>query len=266
MEKAAGRMETAVAEPLDLMLFLAATLGVATLWAKSLWYLDERSSWLQGVVFFLLSYTRRGAEPVRALLLSGLYYGLGLLSALLLAVIWRLPLAPLMSVDSSHVALVLLGVLAEISLAHLLISAIFVVRPVSPERFGEMQEIPWIVGLRHLSSFLRPLAAATGGVVEEIFFRGVVLAILLGPMAVPAPAAVLLAAALFLFQQLLQVQTPLQRVIVGTGCVVISLVGGLLVVLTGSVVPAVLCHASFVIFFLDRGEQERVPDGYMGRH
>lgn len=262
----ARHTEEPVAEPLDLLLFLVATLVAATLWAKSLWYLDERSSSLQRVVFFLLSYTRRSAEQVRALLLSGVYYGLGLLLALLMALAWRLPLGPLMAVESSHVALVLLGVLAEISLTHMLISAIFVVRPVPPERFGEMQEIPWIAGLRQLSSLIRPLAAATGGMVEEVFFRGVVLAILLGPMGVPAPAAVLLAGALFLFQQLLQVQTSLQRVIVGTGCVVISLIGGLLVVLTGSVIPAVLCHASFVIFFLDRGEQEqRAPDGYMGR-
>lgn len=256
-----------MAEPVDLLLFVAATVAVATLWAKSLWYLDERASWLQGVVFFVLSYTRRSAEQVRALLLSGVYYGLGLLSALLLALIWRLPLGPLWVVESSHVALILLGVLAEISLTHLLISAIFLVRPIDPKRFGEMQEIPWIMGLRHLSPLMRPLAAATGGMVEEVFFRGVVLAILLGPMAVPAPTAVLLAGALFLFQQLLQVQTPLQRIIVGAGCVVISLVGGLLVVLTGSVVPAVLCHASFVIFFLDQGaqEQERAPVVAMGR-
>ena len=255
-----------MAESLELLIFLAATILAATLWAKSLWYLDERSSQLQRVVFFLLSYTRRSAEEVRALLLSGVYYGLGLLLALVLAWIWRLPLVPLLQVDPSHVALVVLGVLAEISLAHLLISAIFVVRPVPPERFGEMQEIPWIAGLRQLSSLMRPLAAATGGMVEEVVFRGVVLAILLGPLQVPALGAVLLSAALFLFQQLLQVQTAMQRVIVGTGCVVISLIGGLLVVLTDSMIPAVLCHASFVIFFLDRGEQEqRAAEGYMGR-
>ena len=63
---------------------------------------------------------------------------------------------------------------------------------------------------------------------------------------------------LFLLEQLVQLRTPFQAMIISGSCVAISLVGGLLVLQTGSVIPAALCHASFVIFFMspERGAPE----------
>jgi membrane protease YdiL (CAAX protease family) len=121
-----------------------------------------------------------------------------------------------------------------------------------PEQFAEVQEIPWIKGLWAFPPRFVPAAAALGGVVEEVFFRGVLLRIMTDLLAVDPPAAVALAGALFCLEQLLQVRTRFQALLIGAGCAAISLVGGLLVVLTGSVVPAVLCHASFVVFHMAR--------------
>jgi len=91
-------------------------------------------------------------------------------------------------------------------------------------------------------------AAALGGVVEETLYRGVLLQIMTVKLLVAPAVAITAVGALFTLQQLLQVKTFFQAVVIGCSCAAISLVGGSLVVITGSVVPAVLCHASFVFF------------------
>jgi membrane protease YdiL (CAAX protease family) len=237
--------------------FLVAALAAALLWGRTLWYLDERSRAFHRLVLFTLGYTRRRSSEVRTLLLSGIYYGLGLLIALAFAAAYGLRPGALFSVRPPHLGLALLGVVGEISLADLLVGlgARFpaVSGPGGPERFAELRQIPWMEGLYALPPAAVPVAAALGGVVEELLFRGVLLAILTGVLGVGPWAAVALSGALFLLEQLLQVRTRFQAMVIGSGCLAISLVGGLLVVVTGSVLPALLCHASFVLFFLPRG-------------
>jgi hypothetical protein len=65
--------------------------------------------------------------------------------------------------------------------------------------------------------------------------------------------AIVVAGTLFVLQQLIQVQTPFQAMVIGSSCVAISLVGGLLVVFSGSILPALISHGSFVLFFMAQG-------------
>jgi membrane protease YdiL (CAAX protease family) len=123
------------------------------------------------------------------------------------------------------------------------------------ERFKELKEIPWMAGLRQLPDRIVPAAAALAGVVEELFFRGVVIFILIDRFGVRPVAAAVIAGILFCLEQLVQLQTSFQMLVIGCGCVAISAVGGLLVIVTGSVVPALFCHASFVLFFMPRSRE-----------
>jgi membrane protease YdiL (CAAX protease family) len=151
------------------------------------------------------------------------------------------------------IALIVLGIAGEISLANLLVGLGRAAMRSRPEQWAELREIPWMKGLRSLPTPVVPLAAAFGGAVEEVVFRGVLLRILTDRLAAPPLAAIAIAGGLFCVQQWIQVRTPFQAMVIGGGCIAISLVGGLLVALTGSMVPAVLCHASFVIFFMPGG-------------
>src|SRR4029453_15034032 len=113
------------------------------------------------------------------------------------------------------------------------------------------REIPWMVGLQQLPRGTAPWAAALGGGVEELFYRGVLLPILIGAGMAP-PVAVLAAGALFLLQQLLQVKTRFQAMVLGAACAAISLVGGPLGGATGRAPPAGPSPATFVIFYVGR--------------
>jgi membrane protease YdiL (CAAX protease family) len=230
---------------------------VAVLWGRALWYFDERSQELRRWTFFAMRFSRLQSGEVRALLLSALYYGCGLLAALLLATAFDLNLSALISFSAAYLGLAVLGVIGEISLANLLVSlGCLITGQGKPEQFAEVKEIPWMKGLQQLPAGVVPWSAALGGVIEEVFFRGVLLRIFLDKLLVAPFAAVTIAGALFCLQQLVQVRTAFQAMVIGSGCVAISLVGGLLVVLTGSVIPAVLCHASFVVFFMTQGTNQ----------
>lgn len=233
--------------------FLVAATAVSVLWGLSLWYFAERSHMLRRWVFFAMTFTRRRPGEVRSVLLGAVYYGLGLLASILFACAFRLSVPALASFSAAHLGLVALGIVAEISLTKLFVDlGCQFMSPGRPERFVEVREIPWIQGLRELPAPAVPMFAALGGVVEELFFRGVLLRILTEKLLVAPPVAVTIAGALFFLEQAVQVRTAFQAMVIGSSCVAISLGGGLLVLLTGSAVPAIFCHACFVIFFMAR--------------
>lgn len=223
-------------------------------WGRALWYFAERSQATRRWVFFAMGYTRRQFSEVRAFVLGAIYYTLGLLASGSLALAFRLPVSSLISFKASYIALSLLGIFGEISLANLLIDlSVRLTGTAGPERFAEISEIPWIKGLHRLPPAVVPVAAACGGVVEEIFFRGAVLGIMSNRLSAAPMIAIAVAGILFVFQQLVQVRTAFQAMVIGSSCVAISLVGGLLVVFSGSVLPALIAHGSFVLFFTSQG-------------
>lgn len=246
--------------------FLAISVVVSVAWGLALRYFDERSQALRRAVFFALGFTQRPPSEVRALFLSAIYYGFGLLASLLCAAMFGLSPSALFSFSAAHIPLTALGVVGQISLTSLLVDlSCRISRQGRPEQFAEVQEIPWIKGLRALPAATVPAAAALGGVVEEVFFRGVLLRIMTDELRMAPSAAIACTGALFCLEQLLQVRTRFQALLISAGCVAISAVGGLLVVLTGSVVPAVLCHASFVVFHMARADGASTTSVAAGR-
>jgi hypothetical protein len=230
---------------------LAGTLVLSLLWGQALRHFDERSPALRRWVFAVMSWTRRRSGEVRAAILSAIYCGLGLSAALLLAVAFGLPLASLATLSPAHFAPIVLGIVAEISLTNLFAAlSCRLTGQGTPEQVAEISEIPWMKGLREFPPALVPIVAALAGAVEEVFFRGVLLLIFATKLRLPPFVAVGLAGILFWLEQMVQLRTLFQAMIISGSCVAISLVGGLLVLQTSSVVPAALCHASFVIFFM----------------
>lgn len=239
--------------------FLVVATFVSLTWGRVLWYLDERSQAFRRSAFVVMGYTSRMLGEVRSGLLSFIYYGFGLLAAFLFAIVFGLGSSTLISFSLAHLGLAVLGAMGEISLSNLLVDlSCRATGQGSPKQFGELREIPWIKGLLQLPPKAVPVAAALGGVVEEVFFRGVLLRILTDKLLVAPLAAVAIAGALFCVQQLMQIRTAFQAMVICCGCVAISFIGGLLVVLTGSLVPAVLSHASFVVFFMTQGNEDSV--------
>jgi hypothetical protein len=239
-----------MADPMFLAAFVASGTGFALLWGRLLWYLTERAGFVHALVLHLMVLVKSDAGEVRGLLLTAAYLTSGVAGALFFAFVSGLPLADWLAFRPEHLGFAAVGVVGEVSLCNLLVSLYVIGLGAAWVQFAEVAEIPWIDGLRSMSRAAALLLAASAAAVEELFFRGVILLVLTEVMGVPAIGAIVAAGVMFWLQQIVQVRTRFQAVVISAGCLSISLVGGMLVVATGTVVPAVICHATFVLFFL----------------
>ncbi|WP_017995807.1 CPBP family glutamic-type intramembrane protease [Rhizobium leguminosarum] len=103
-----------------------------------------------------------------------------------------------------------------------------------------------------MRSWRRPIAIGISALIEEFFFRGILIAIAIDLLQFDGWAAIMLSGILFVVQQAVQVRTVLQLVLISSSCIAISLIGGLAVLVSHSLVPALLAHATFVIFYGSR--------------
>jgi membrane protease YdiL (CAAX protease family) len=233
--------------------FLAAVTAATIVWARSLWYLSERSSLPRRAVFFVLGRSHRAPGEIRACVLSLVYYGLGLLAILLFVTAFKFPLSTIAGFRVDDVPWVVIGAVGEISLSCLLVELGCRFTGNQVERYAEIGDIPWMKALGQLPPTVAPAMAALAGAIEEAFFRGALLGILTRTLFVAPLPAVVIAGGLFCLGQLLQVQTTFQAMVIASASIAISVLGGLLVMARGSVVPAILCHISFVVFFFTQG-------------
>jgi membrane protease YdiL (CAAX protease family) len=234
--------------------FLAGASAASFAWGKILWYCNERSSLFRRSLFFTLSLTRARPRAVQSVLLGAIYYSFGLIIAALFAAVCRVPVFHLVSWAGVRWPIFVLGIIAAISLSGLLVELGYRVpaRRASEQVAEEVSEIPWIKGIEQLPAVAVPLLAALGGALEELFFRGVLFWAMIHRFDFSATAAIAIAAFLFCGQQVLQVRTLSQALLMTWSCLSISLIGALLVLLSGSVMPAILCHASFALFWVGR--------------
>ncbi|VAW97071.1 hypothetical protein MNBD_GAMMA22-225 [hydrothermal vent metagenome] len=241
----------------SIILYLVFATSFILVWGKMLWYLDERSNALRSWVLLIMSFVGSDMQAVKTVLLSVLYYTCGLIGCVIFALFFTINFSVFFSFSWQSLALTLIGIIAEVSLANLLISLYLAfARNKSPERFKELSSIPWIAGLKNVPSSITVLLAASAGAVEELFFRGILLYVMLYNFLLTPILAVVIVTLLFLAQQLIQLKTVFQCIVIASGCISISIVGGLLLIYTQSIIPAIICHVFFVVFFMRNSAAE----------
>jgi hypothetical protein len=182
-----------------------------------------------------------------------IYLAAGLLAAtgliLVTPVGWRDPLRWHLSVPA--VALTLLAGLGAAALTTFAMTTIYAIRP-GVDIPGAVANVRWIQEILVLPRQVRWLVPMVSAAVEEFFFRGVALT---GLSAAGAPPwwAIAISGAVFTTGQVVLTETRLQALVLGLSSIVLSVVGGLLVVVTGSVIPAILVHASFAGYYTNAG-------------
>ncbi|QSB12700.1 CPBP family intramembrane metalloprotease [Natronosporangium hydrolyticum] len=151
-------------------------------------------------------------------------------------------------VEVALTALVALGAAASTGFA---MSLVYAVRP-QVDVPGAVAGVGWIREILVLPAHWRWVVPMSSAAVEEFFFRGVFLLGLLASGA-SVPMAVLLSGAVFILGQVVLTERGLAALVLGVSSVVLSVLCGLLVVVTGSVLPAIVVHASFAGFYTNLG-------------
>jgi len=232
-----------------LALFLALFCAFSVGWGRLLWYLDERSNIVRSLTFAIMTRSTRTAPEIKSALLTCAYLACGAIGIVGFSIGFGLDPRAILRTPAQAGLLITLGIFAELSLSSLFMSLLFAVTGLRVNPAEAIGEIPWIAGINQLPPMIRPLAPAFSGFVEETFFRGAALLILTTRFDVHPVLAILLVTLVFTVEQLLQTRTAVQAAMIGAGCLSISFVGGLLVVITQSGLAASLVHASFVAFY-----------------
>jgi hypothetical protein len=144
-------------------------------------------------------------------------------------------------------ALTALAVVGASSLTAFAMSMLYATRP-GVDVAGAMSTVRWIQEVLVLPPKWRWVVPMSSAALEEYCFRGVVLTGLVGTGA-PAWLAIAVSGTLFTVGQVILTENRLQAFVLAMSSVVLSVVGGLLVIVEGSVLPAIVVHASFAGYY-----------------
>ena len=233
--------------------------ALTLLWTRSLWYLSEKSRWLERMVLFLMRFLPSERDRIKSVVLTVSYLVIVFFGVLGIGLYGKVDLNPLVCFNFGMVKIALLGFLAQVGCVGLGTGFIFPVLARVTRRYPaeSIRRIPWIRGIlavRH--PFLCFIIPGLSGFFEEFFFRGILFIVLWRYFALPVEIAVLIVTVSLVVQQLLQLQTVAQMVILGYSCLVISAVGSLMTLEMGSVIPAAIAHFLFAVFYVKMGVDE----------
>lgn len=193
---------------------------------------------------------RSGAHPdaAFAVFATALYLTLGLVTLFALALSSSLSVHQFVGTLTGSDALsLLLAIFGTSSLNILFVSLLYRAKPTADVP-GEIARIRWIASILALPGPARWAVPAAAAVVEELVFRGAVF-LGLGASGGGFWPACAISTAIFALGQAVLVSTPVQAYVMGTSSLSLGVIGCLLVAATGSILPAVVLHASFAGFY-----------------
>jgi hypothetical protein len=212
----------------------------------------------QRVRLAVSSKTGLHARYVFPVLGTVLYLGLGIAGAAVLISLSPITFTGLAGWEPTwkSIPTVLLAVAGATALTGFAMSAVYAIRPRAdvPDAVTGVRWVQEILALPKGWRWTVPMLSAG---VEEFFFRGVVLIGLLQAGA-PGWLAITIAGLIFTAGQMLLTESGMQSAVLGLASTVLSLVCGLLVLAEGSVIPALVIHASFAGYYTNMSAQ-RAP-------
>ncbi|GGM78495.1 type II CAAX prenyl endopeptidase Rce1 family protein [Dactylosporangium sucinum] len=229
--------------------FAGAALAAAAIWlfVFRLAVFNYRTN--RRVRIWVVTHTSVPGKYVIPILGTLVYLALGVLGSIALLYVGDLSLGGLLAwhVTPHGVGLMLFTAAGAHLLTGFMTSIMYAVRP-RIDVPTAISRVRWINEILVLPRPWRYATPAISAAVEEFFFRGVILGGLLAT-GTPAWAAIAISGASFIILQVLYTDTALQATVIGLGCVVLSVLCGLLVVAEGSVLPAIAVHASFAVYY-----------------
>lgn len=184
---------------------------------------------------------------------TSIYLAAGLAAVVVVAVWGGAPVLEALTwrPDGRSVALTGLVALGAVGITGFAMSLLYAVRP-TVDVPDAVAGVAWIREILVLPARWRWVVPMASAAVEELFFRG---AFLVGLLACGAsvPAAVALSGATFVLGQVVLTERRLAGLVLGVASVVLAGLCGLLVAVTGTVLPAILVHSSFAGFYTNLG-------------
>lgn len=235
-------------ESYNFMPMILMFLIISIVWGRVILFsVDKR--YFRKIVFFLMKYIPAEFALVESLLLGILYILSFILGVIVVSIVYNFNILDYILIDIRYAPYFLVGIMAEFSLSGIIMAIMLALVP-KVNWVEEIQSIPWIESISYVPNNLGWIIPLVGAFCEETFYRGVVYILLrtvFPSLGIIIP--IIISAVLFSIQQMLNTNTLNQCITMAIGSIAISIIGCLLVELTGSFLPALVAHESFVIFY-----------------
>lgn len=234
-----------------LMLTLSAMLICSLVMGRILFWLDN-TAFINRISRRLLAFIPWDYEEIKSSFLGLWYYLLPLLFTVLFCATFSHPVFSFLFIHPHYLGFIPLTMLAEISVATLM-SGCLTLFSDTCNWSREIGSISWIASIRKRNKMVAPLVPLLAAFVEELFFRGVIFLILytrfpqLGLLGATA-----ISTALFTAEQMLFTENPRQGLSMLLAPAGMSVVACLATAYTGSLLPALLAHETFLLFYFGR--------------
>jgi len=237
----------------DLAVFLVIAALYSAFWGRSVEALAN-SKIVNKISMHLMGHCRAPQDKIRFYIIWFCYLFVGLLGIVLGRLIYGVNpleyLAPINIHDAIFYTFAGFLLQLEVSSVFLLVCSLL---KSDVNWYRIISEINWVKVSYNLPRRIRMLYPTSSALFEELFFRCIIYFVLLNRFAwLPLPVMMLIVAVMFIIEQVVCTQTLKQAVAMAGGALAISFVGCLMIVITNSIVPAIVCHEMYVIFYLKK--------------
>lgn len=209
-----------------------------------------RSSLIKNFSLHLMRFSRWTQKQIESLALSIMYILIGIIGITLFSIFFQLDLLKYLQIKPEYIIFIFIGIFAQMSVINLLISILTSIFT-KIDFTKEIKRIRWInMFAEDLPKGSSAFVALGAAISEELYFRGAFFLIFI----IKFPQVgfifpIIFVTIFFMLQQIMVLETIPQKIAMALGAMVVSSINCLLVLHTKSVLPAVLGHCSFVIFY-----------------
>ena len=238
---------------IELAVFLFAACSFSVIWGKSVDGL-AKSKIVTKLALRLMNYFRAPLDKIKFFVIWFSYIFISLSGTITCCIVYNINLLDFLFSDNVGDILLyaFIGFVFQFEISSVLL-LIFSLLKSDTNWYKIVSEINWVKVSFNLPRKIRVLYPSSAALFEELFFRcSIFLVLLLRYDWVPLPISMLIVAALFIVEQVVCTQKFKQAIAMSAGSLAISLAGCLMIVITGSIIPAIICHEMYVIFYMKK--------------
>lgn len=214
--------------------------------------------WIDGKKFInnfsrkLMDFIPWDYEEIKSSVIGAAYYITPLIFIVILCIVFDYNLLTFFMIDLQYLPYIAVTIFAELSVITML-SGCLTLFSSTANWTNEIGNISWITSIKKRNKLVAPLVPILGALFEETFFRGMVFMMLYTkyPEYGIVPPMVL-SAVLFSVEQMLFTNNGKQGLSMFLGSMGISVVACISSAYTGSILPCVLAHQCFLVFYFGR--------------
>lgn len=205
---------------------------------------------IEKVGSFLMLYSKAPKFKIQVVFCWFAYLATGLLLSVAAILLFQDNIGKLyFGFQLSYLPILFYGFIAQITLS---CTSLLVIKAFHPTLQWDkvIGNVEWVRVSRQFSSVIRIIYPMSSSFCEELLFRGVLYGIfkeLFKEQGILLP--IIIVAIAFSMEQILNTQTLIQAIGLMIGSLFVSVVGCIMIEVTGSVLPAILSHMMFAMFY-----------------